>query len=59
MAKTGRPAVDTDAITVRVSREVIEALDAFRKDEADLPTRPEGIRRMLIEALKDKGYLQE
>lgn len=57
MAKVGRPPVDSEAINVRLTREVIEAVDAFRKDEADLPTRPEGVRRLLSEALKDKGYL--
>lgn len=57
MKKVGRPPVDSDAINVRLPREVITALDAFRKDEPDLPTRPEGIRRLMMEALKDKGYL--
>lgn len=57
MAKTGRPAVDTEAVTVRLPRHMIEAVDAFRRTEADLPTRPEGMRRLLEAVLKDKGYL--
>lgn len=57
MAKIGRPIVDSEAINVRITRDVIKALDAFRKDEPDLPTRPEGIRRLLMEALKAKSYL--
>lgn len=59
MAKIGRPQIDTEAVTVRLPREVIEAVDAFRKEEADLPTRPEGIRRLLTAMLKEKGYLPE
>lgn len=58
MAKIGRPTSDTDPVTVRLPREVIAALDLSRKDEPDLPTRPEGIRRLLVEALKAKGYLK-
>jgi len=58
MAKTGRPPVDTDAVTVRLPRDVIEAVDNFRKSEPDLPSRPEGIRRLLVERLQEKGYLR-
>ncbi|MBT9373435.1 hypothetical protein KLP42_26355 [Rhizobium sp. CSW-27] len=36
---------------------MIEALDEFRKRQADLPSRPEGIRRLILEQLVDKGYL--
>lgn len=57
MAKTGRPQVDTEAVTVRLPRHMIEAIDAFRKTESDLPTRPEGIRRLLEVVLIEKAYL--
>ncbi|MCF1461333.1 hypothetical protein FS827_08355 [Agrobacterium vitis] len=57
MAKTGRPQVDTEAVTVRLPRQMIEAIDTFRKTEADLPTRPEGIRRLLEGVLLQKGLL--
>lgn len=46
------PKKDTEALTVRVSREIIDALDNRRRDEPDLPTRPEMIRRLLMVALK-------
>lgn len=59
MAKIGRPPVDSDAVTVRLTRDMLEAVDAFRKSEDDLPTRPEGIRRLLAETLKEKGYLPD
>lgn len=45
------PKKDTEALTVRVSREMIEAIDNRRREEPDLPTRPEMIRRMLMVAL--------
>ncbi|WP_353844945.1 ribbon-helix-helix protein, CopG family [Rhizobium sp. CSW-27] len=57
MSKIGRPPSDTEPVTVRLPRDVIEALDEFRKRQADLPSRPEGIRRLILEQLVDKGYL--
>lgn len=50
--------MDSQAINVRLMQEVIDALDSFRKTEADLPTRPEGIRRLLVEKLQEKGFLK-
>ncbi|MGC4409196.1 hypothetical protein D4A92_00275 [Rhizobium rosettiformans] len=57
MAKAGRPRVNSEAVNVRLLEEVKTALDAYRKDQVDLPTRPEGVRRLIVEALKEKGYL--
>lgn len=49
--KMGRPPVDTEAITLRLPREIIQALDDRRREESDLPTRPEIIRRLLADVL--------
>ena len=46
-SKKGRPAVDSEAVNVRLERATLESLDAWRKDQPDLPTRPEAIRRIL------------
>ena len=51
MANVGRPKVDTEAVTVRVSRSLLERLDDRRRQEKDLPTRPEMVRRILEAAL--------
>lgn len=48
----GRPSKDTQAITLRLSADQIRRLDDFRREEADLPNRPEAIRRLLDKALK-------
>ncbi|WP_338060827.1 ribbon-helix-helix protein, CopG family [Paracoccus alcaliphilus] len=45
--KMGRPRLDTEPITLRLPRTMIETIDDLRRDEADLPTRPEMIRRLL------------
>jgi hypothetical protein len=49
--KKGRPSVDSEAVNVRLERQAIEALDAWRKKQNDLPTRPEAIRRLIEKAL--------
>ena len=50
-----RPKIDSEAITVRLPRELIEAVDDRRRDEKDLPTRPEMIRRALLQWLELTG----
>ena len=45
------PKKDTEALTVRLSQDVIAALDDRRRIEPDLPTRPEMIRRALVQWL--------
>lgn len=49
--KMGRPKRDTEAINVRMEREQIERLDAWRADQSDVPTRPEAIRRLVEKGL--------
>ena len=41
------PKKDTEALTLRLSREMILQLDEIRRSEEDIPTRPEMIRRIL------------
>ncbi|ARC36764.1 ribbon-helix-helix protein, CopG family [Paracoccus yeei] len=48
----GRPSVDSEAINLRLPRELIEAIDDRRRVEPDLPTRPEMIRRALVQWLE-------
>lgn len=45
----GRPRVDSEAINLRLPREMIEEIDNHRRLEPDLPTRPEMIRRALVQ----------
>ena len=46
------PKKDTEALTLRLSRSMIDAIDERRRLEADIPTRPEMIRRVLEHWLK-------
>jgi hypothetical protein len=47
----GRPTVDSEAVNVRMQRNQIEKLDAWRREQPDLPSRPEAIRRLLEKGL--------
>jgi len=50
--KKGRPPVDTEPVNVRLPRDSITALDDWRRQQPDLPTRPEAVRRLIDEALR-------
>ncbi|MFC3060002.1 ribbon-helix-helix protein, CopG family [Paenirhodobacter populi] len=50
--KRGRPTVDSESINLRLPRDLIEAIDDRRRLELDLPTRPEMIRRALVQWLE-------
>lgn len=51
MSGPGRPKKDTEPVTLRLPRRMIDALDDLRRVEPDLPTRPEMIRRLLVKQL--------
>jgi hypothetical protein len=47
MTKMGRPRTETEALTLRLSKDMLKIIDDARREEEDLPTRPEMIRRVL------------
>ena len=51
MAKMGRPPADTEPVTIRMDREMLRAIDDYRREQADLPSRPEVVRRVMAEWL--------
>ncbi len=54
----GRPTVDSEEVRARMTRPMLDALDAFAADHGDpAPSRPEAVRRALAEHLRTKGYL--
>jgi len=53
------PKKDTEALTLRLSRELIEMLDDRRRVESDLPTRPEMIRRALVQWFELTGTRED
>jgi hypothetical protein len=53
-SKRGRPPVDSEAITVRIAVDALKTLDDWRREQDDLPGRPEAIRRLVDLGLKAK-----
>ena len=53
--RIGRPPVDTEAITLRLPRELIVEIDNLRRIETDVPTRPEMVRRVLAAYFAEKA----
>jgi hypothetical protein len=51
-SKRGRPAIESEAVTVRMAIESLQVLDDWRRKQADLPGRPEAIRRLVELGLK-------
>lgn len=57
MSKRGRPAVDTELLRARVSRDILDGIDRFAAEEEDKLTRPEALRRIVRDWLIGHGYL--
>jgi len=55
MARPGRPAVDTEGVTVRFDRATLQAIDEVRRQADDLPSRPEVVRRAVADWLERNG----
>jgi hypothetical protein len=51
----GRPPVDSEAVTVRMTVDALRILDEWRRAQGDLPGRPEAIRRLVELGLKAKA----
>ena len=55
----GRPPVDTEAVNVRMSKDMLNALDVLISKHPDpKPSRPEAIRKILADAL-NLGSLEQ
>jgi len=55
----GRPSIDSEAVNVRLTRDMLTMLDDWRRDQTDLPNRPEAIRRILSEHFKQMDQVLE
>jgi hypothetical protein len=53
-SKRGRPPVESEAINVRMSADLLKTIDDWRRTQGDLPGRPEAVRRLVDLALKLK-----
>ena len=53
--RRGRPKVESEPVNVRIIKSGLENIDAWRRTQEDLPSRPEAIRRLVELGLKAKG----
>jgi hypothetical protein len=49
-----RPAQTGEMVATRIQPELLKRLDAWRREQPDLPTRPEALRRLTEEALRKR-----
>jgi len=61
--RTVRESISADnQVQVRMSSDLRRAIEEFRRQQPDIPTRPEAIRRLLKQSLerqeRDDGLLQ-
>jgi hypothetical protein len=54
VAQRGRPAVHPKRLLLAVNEEFLDSIDSWRRDQPDIPSRSEAIRRLVEEALKAK-----
>jgi hypothetical protein len=47
------------AIQIRLQGELYSAVESFRRNEPDIPTRPEAVRRLLQRALEPRADLTQ
>lgn len=57
-SKIGRPTKDTEPVTVRLPREMIDGLDEWRRQQPKIPTRPDAIREAVSDWLIALGLLK-
>lgn len=50
----GRPPVESEAVNVRLAAPALKDIDGWRRQQDDLPGRPEAIRRLVELGLKAK-----
>lgn len=55
MTKFGRPKTDTKGVMVRIPEDMLQSIDDARRHEADVPTRPEMIRRILTDWFEQRS----
>jgi hypothetical protein len=56
-SRTGRPPVESEPVTVRMTTDALRVLDDWRGRQDDLPGRPEAIRRLVEIGLRPSPNL--
>jgi hypothetical protein len=54
----GRPEVDSEPLTVRLTADLMAAIDEARRQTPKIPTRPEMVRIAVADRAKRNGFLK-
>lgn len=55
----GRPTIDSERVDVRFSRELLDGIEAFSRDQPDQPSRQEAVRRLVRDHLIGLGVIPD
>ena len=58
MVQKGRPSTNSTGIMLRIRDDIIKKIDDIRREEDDLPSRQEMIRRMIDEWFENKENMK-
>jgi hypothetical protein len=54
----GRPKADTEPVMVRLPAALLSVIDEFRREQQNIPSRPEAIRLLLKGQFVALGYIE-
>lgn len=57
-SRRGRPPVDSEQIGIRLTRDLLEGIAAFQRDEPTAVPKTEAVRRIIRDWLISHGYLE-
>lgn len=58
-SKRGRPPVDSEQIGIRLTRDLLDAIEAYQSDEPEAVPKTEAVRRIVRDWLISHGYLSD
>lgn len=56
-SRRGRPAVDSEQIGLRLTRDLLDGIEAYQRDEPSAVPKTEAVRRIVRDWLTSHGYL--
>jgi len=58
MVQKGRPSINSTGIMLRIREDIVEKIDDIRREEDDLPSRQEMIRRMIKDWIENNENMK-
>jgi metal-responsive CopG/Arc/MetJ family transcriptional regulator len=58
MVQKGRPSINSTGIMLRIREDIVKKIDDIRREEDDLPSRQEMIRRMIKDWIENNENMK-